>query len=176
MTPRTGRAALRLALFYLVAASLWAQTEEQSKESQHAKELMAAGKYEQAIPIYQKLVKALPGNTGLVFDLAMAERMAGRDRESVPHFEAVLKAEPKNHEIRSMLADALMSAGRFEQAAAHFRELSSAAPDNPRVWYGLGMAYQGIAGAALERLQKSDAKSPYVAALIADTVVQRRQY
>ena len=41
----------------------------------------AAGKYEQAIPIYQKLVQALPGNTGLVFNLALAERMAGRGRE-----------------------------------------------------------------------------------------------
>src|SRR5690348_3834646 len=112
MTLRTGRAALRLALFYF-AAMVWAQTEEQAKESQRAKELMAAGKYEQAIPIYQKLVQAMPGNTGLVFDLALAERMAGRDRESVPHFEAVLKAQPKNGEVRGMLADALMSAGRF---------------------------------------------------------------
>jgi tetratricopeptide (TPR) repeat protein len=175
MTLRTGRAALRLALFCFTAI-LSAQTEEQARDSQHAKELMAVGKYDQAIPIYQKLVKALPGNTGLVYDLAMAERMAGRDRESIPHFEAVLKAQPKNPEVRGMLADALMTAGRFEQAAAHFRELSNSAPQSPRAWYGLGMSYQGLAGAVFERLQKIDSTSPYVTALVADTRVQRRQY
>jgi tetratricopeptide (TPR) repeat protein len=175
MTVITGRAALRLALFCF-SVTLWAQTEEQSKESQHAKELMAGGKYDQAIPIYQKLVKELPGNTGLLYDLAIAERMAGRDRESVPHFQALVKAQPKNHELRGMLADALMTTGRFEQAAAQFRDLSNSVPDNPRVWYGLGMSYQGLAGAAFDRLQKIDSTSPYVAALVADTRVQRRQY
>src|SRR5215472_1389988 len=139
MTLRTGRAALRLALFCF-AASLQAQTEEQSKDSQHARELMEAGKYEQAIPIYQKLVKALPGNTGLILDLALAERMAGRDRESILHFEAVLRAQPKNEQVRGMIADALIATGRFEQAAAQFRELSNAVPDNPHFWYGLGMS------------------------------------
>jgi tetratricopeptide (TPR) repeat protein len=137
---------------------------------------MAAGKYEQAIPIYRKLVKALPGNTGLIFNLALAERMTGRDRESIPHFEAALKAQPKNQEIRGMLADALMTSGRFEQAAAQFRELSNAAPDNPRFWYGLGSSYQGLAAEVFDRLQKANTTSPYVAALVADTRVQRRQY
>src|SRR3954447_25776141 len=105
MTLRTGRAALRLPLFCF-AATLQAQTEEQSKDSQRARELMEAGQFEQAIPIYQKLVQAIPGNTGLILDLALAERMAGRDRESIAHFEAVLKAEPKNRDVRGMLADA----------------------------------------------------------------------
>jgi tetratricopeptide (TPR) repeat protein len=175
MTLRTGRAALRLALFCF-AAGLQAQTEEQTQDSQRARQLMEAGKFEQAIPIYQKLVKALPGNTGLTLDLALAERMAGRDRESIPHFEAVLKAQPKNRDVRSMLADALVAVGRFEQAAAQFRELSNVVPDNPHVWYGLGMSYQGLAGSAFDRLQTRDATSPYVAALVADTRVQRRQY
>jgi tetratricopeptide (TPR) repeat protein len=204
-----GRAALRLALFCFTAG-LWAQTEEQAKDSQHAKELMAAGKYEQAIPIYQKLVQALPGNTGMLLNLALAEHMAERDKESIPHFETVLNAQPnfvpallalaqarlalhdpraalapleklvaldpKNRDARGMLADVLLDAARFDQAAAQFRELSSLAPDDPQAWYGLGMSYQGLAGSAFERLQKSDPASPFVAALVADTRVQRRQY
>ena len=205
----TGRAALRLALFCLTAG-LFAQTEEQARESQHAKELMAAGQYEQAIPIYQKLVQGLPGNTGLVLNLALAEHMAGRDRESIPHFEAVLKAQPnlvpalsalaqarlalnepraavaplekvvaldpKNRDARGMLAGALLDSARFDQAAGHFRELTASSADDPRAWYGLGMSYQGLAGAAFDRLQKADPTSAYVSALVADTRVQRRQY
>lgn len=171
----TGRAALRFALFYF-AAGLWAQSEEQAKESQRARELMAAGKFEQAIPIYQKLVQTLPGNAGLVLNLALAERMAGRSREAIPHFEAVLKAQPKNREAREMLSGALMEVGRFEQAAAHLRELTAMLPDNPHAWYGLGMSYQGLAEAAFARLQKSDPESPYLAALVAETRVKRGQY
>jgi tetratricopeptide (TPR) repeat protein len=172
---RTGRAALRLALFCF-AALLWAQSEQQAKESQHAKELLAAGKYEQAIPIYQKLVQELPGNAGLLWNLALAEHLSGHDREAIPRLETVLKAQPKNREAREMLAASLMDARRFEPAAAHLRELTAMSPDDPHPWYELGMSYQGLADAAFERLQKGDAASPYVAALVADTRVKRRQY
>ena len=170
-----GRAALRLALFCSLGA-LWAQSEEQANESRHARELMAGGKYEEAIPIYRKLVQALPGNTGLVLNLALAERMAGRDREAIPHFELVLKAQPKNREAREMLAAAFMDVRRFEQAAAQLRELTAMSPDDPHAWYGLGMSYQGLADAAFERLQKVGSASPYVADLVADTRVKRMQY
>jgi tetratricopeptide (TPR) repeat protein len=164
-----------LALFCF-AARVWGQSEEQAKEAQHARELMAAGNYKSAIPIYQKLVQALPGNTGLVLNLALGERMAGRDREAIPHFEAVLKAQPKNLQAREMLAGALMDVGRFEQAASHLRELTAMSPDAPHAWYGLGMSYQSMAQAAFDRLQKSEAASPYMAALVADTQVKRKQY
>lgn len=204
-----GRAALRLApfLFVLLAG---AQTEEQARESDRARQMMAAGQFEQAIPIYKKLVADLPGNTGLLLNLALAEHMAGQEREAIPHFEAVLKTqpnltgallslgaahlalnepepaitplekvvakEPKNRDARGMLAGALMATGRFEQAAAQYRTLGDEFPDDPKAWYGLGMSYQALAGAAFDRLQKADPKSPYVAALVAETRVQRRQY
>ncbi len=171
---------------------------------------MAAGQYEQAIPIYQKVLKAVPGNSGVLLNLALAEHMAGRERESVPHLEAVLKAQPnlmpalialaqarlalneaslavaplekvvaaypRNREARGMLAAALLDAGRFEQAAARYREVANAEPNDARAWYGLGMSYQGLAGSAFDRLQKADPTSAYVAALVGDTRVQKRQY
>lgn len=170
-----GRAALRLALFYF-AAGLWAQTEEQAKAAQHARALMVEGQFEQAIPIYRSLVTAIPGNVGLLQNLAVAEHLAGRDAEAIPHLEAVVQAQPKNLEMRGMLAAALMGAARFEQAASQLRELTSLAPEDPHAWYGLGMSYQGLAEKAFERLQKANATSPYVTALVADTRVKRRQY
>jgi predicted Zn-dependent protease len=175
MILRQGRGAVRLALFCL-AAALWGQTEEQAQAAQHAKELMTVGKYEEAIPIYRSLVAALPGNAGLVQNLAIAEHMAGRELEAIPHFEAVLKAQPNNIQMRSMLAGALLDAGRFEQASAELRKLTALAPNDPHAWYGLGMSYQGLAEAAFDRLQKANPTSPYVTALVADTRVKRRQY
>jgi predicted Zn-dependent protease len=175
MNLRWGRVAVRLALFCLVTG-LWGQTEEQAQAAQHAKELMTAGKYEEAIPIYRSLAAALPGNMGLVQNLAVAEHMAGHELEAIPHLEAVLKAQPDNLQMRSMLAGALLDAGRFEQAAAQLRELTSRSPNDPHAWYGLGMSYQGLAEAAFDRLQKANPTSPYVTALVADTRVKRRQY
>jgi tetratricopeptide (TPR) repeat protein len=198
-----------LALFSF-GAGLWAQSEELARESQRARDLMAAGLYEQAIPLYEQLVKALPGNPGLVLNLGLAEHMAGREREAISHLESVLKAQPNqlpalitlaqarlalnepklaiaplekvvaadpgNREARGMLAAALLDAGRFEQAALRYQEVADAEPNDARAWYGLGMSYQGLAGAAFDQLQKIDPTSPYVSALVADTRVQRRQY
>ena len=201
---------MRLALFsFGLGLGAW-QTADQARESQRAKEMMAAGRYEEAIPVYQRLVQTLPGNTGLLLNLALAQHMAGHEREAVPAFEAVLKlqpnltpalfslaaarlalnqpqaalaplqkvvaAEPRNRDARGMLAGALLACGRFDQAAARYRELTAGNPDDPRAWYGLGMSYQSLSGGAFDALQKIDAKSPYVAALVADTRVQRRQY
>ena len=49
---------MRLALFYW-GATLGAQSGDPAAEAQRAKELMTAGQYEQAIPIYQRIVKAM---------------------------------------------------------------------------------------------------------------------
>ncbi len=175
MILRQGRVAVRLALFCF-AAVLWGQTEEQAQAARHARELMASGKFEEAIPIYRSLAAALPGNPGLVQNLAIAEHMAGHELEAIPHFEAALKAQPNNIPMRSMLAGDLLAAGRFEQASAQLRELTALSPNDPHAWYGLGMSYQGLAEAAFDRLQKANPTSPYVTALVADTRVKRRQY
>jgi tetratricopeptide (TPR) repeat protein len=201
--------------FFVVTAGLVitagpARAEDVTAKSQRAKEMMASGRFEQAIPIYKELVAALPGNPGLLLNLGLAEHMAGHERESIPVFEAVLKTQPKllpallslgaarlalrqpqlavaplqkavaaepgNPDARGMLADALNGAGEFDQAAEQYRKLTGLAPNDPRAWYGLGMTYQSMAANAFERLQKVNAQSPFVAALIADTRVQRRQY
>jgi tetratricopeptide (TPR) repeat protein len=205
-----GRAALRLAPFCFCLTHAFSQTPEQARQSELARQMMASGRYEEAIPVYKQLVQALPGNTGLLFDLGLAEYMAGHEREAIPRFEAVLKAQPnlmsallslsqarlalnqpalaivplqkavaadpKNVDARGLLAAALLDAGRAEQSVAQYRELTRLSPDDPRAWYGLGNAYQAIAANAFEALQKTDPTSPYVAALVAGTRVQRRQY
>src|SRR5581483_10976864 len=42
-----------------------AQTDALAEQSHRAKELMAEHRYAEAIPIYEQLVKAVPGNPGL---------------------------------------------------------------------------------------------------------------
>jgi tetratricopeptide (TPR) repeat protein len=194
----------------LFSGLVLAQNEALVEKSEQAKQLMASGKFEAAIPIYRDLVKALPRETGLLLNLALAQHMAGHDAEAIPNLEAVVRLQPSalpallslgsarlalgqpqqaiaplekavavdpaNHDARGMLAGAYMDAGRFEQAAELYRKLTTEAPDDPRLWYGLGMSYQSIATTALDKLQQADPQSPYLAALVAGTRAQRRQF
>ena len=179
-------------------------------KAQEARSLMAAGRFDDAIPLYRDLVKAMPGTPGLALNLGLAQHMAGRDREAVANFELVLRLqprtmpalmslaearlalgepvlavvplqraaaiEPESVDVRGMLATALMGAKRYVEAAAQYRWLSGKSPEDPRAWYGLGMAYQSLSTEAFERMQKLDAKSPWVSSLVADTRAQRGQY
>ncbi len=171
---------------------------------------MAEGRFEDAIPIYQKLVHALPGNPGFILNLGMAEQMAGHPQQAIPQFEAVLKAQPDNIpaltslgmaelqlnqprlavpplekllrvqpddlNARGMLAGAYMSLQRDDEAAEQYRKLTADDGSDPKAWYGLGKAYEALAAKAFAELSKDNPQSPYVAALLADSRLQRKQY
>jgi predicted Zn-dependent protease len=185
-------------------------SEALAEQSHRAKELMAERRYAEAIPIYEQLVKALPGNPGLLLDLGLAEHMAGQPGKAIPQFQAVLKLQPDNvpaltslamaalqtnqarlalapleklirlqpadKNVRGMLAGAEMSLGQFETAATQYRKLSAIDASDPKAWYGLGKAYEALASRTFHRLSTVAPKSPYVAVLLADTRLQRKQY
>ena len=94
-----------IASFFLCLALARAQSDELALKSRQAKEMMAAGRFGEAISLYKQLVQAVPQEPGLRLNLGLAEHMAGRDREAIPDFEAALKAQPN-------LFPALVSLGR----------------------------------------------------------------
>jgi tetratricopeptide (TPR) repeat protein len=204
------RAAIRSAVFLFACVVFRGQSEDQVREAQRGQQLMAAGKFADAVPVYRKLVQALPDNPGLLLNLALAEHMAGQQRPAILHFEVVLKAQPRNlpallsvaaahlelnepraailplqkvvamepanRDARGMLAGALFSVERFEQAAEQYRALTKVAAEDPQAWFGLGKSYESLATRAFQSLAEADAKSGYMAALLAGTRLQRRQY
>lgn len=102
-----------------------AQPEDLALKSQRAKELMASGRFEQAIPICKELVSAMPGNPGLLLNLGLAEHMAGHEREAVLVFEAVLKTQPallpallSLGAARLALKEPLLAVGPLQKAVA----------------------------------------------------------
>ena len=202
---------LRAAFFFVLLVSPgFPQTDGLAEQSRRGKDLMAQGRFEDAIGVYREMVKALPGNPGLVLNLALAEQMAGHPDQAIPHFETVLKAEPnsipaltslgmahlqlnqpgqalvplkkvitlepKDVNVRGMLAGAEMTLSRFDEAAAQYRAVTKLAPDDSKAWYGLGKAYEALATARFNELTKLAPQSAYVASLVADSRVQRRQY
>ena len=198
-------------LLFLCAAPLTAQNEAAlAEQSRQAKELMAAGRYQEAVPIYRQMVKALPGNTGLHLNLGLAEEFAGHPDRAIPQFELVLKSQPDsvpaltslamarlqsqqpgpaiaplrkllalqpdNRNACGMLAGALLSTDHPEEAAEQYRKLTAADPNDAKAWYGLGSAYEAWANHAFDQLTKLAIDSPYAAALVAESSLQRGQY
>src|SRR3989442_9221203 len=92
----------------LSVSSLLAQTNELAAKSRRGKELMAAGRFEEAIPIYRDLVKALPDSPGPLMDLGLALHMSGHEREAVTQFRMVLKLKPSDVPARLFLGAAYL--------------------------------------------------------------------
>ena len=194
----------------LVIAALAAAQTDLAAASHQAKELMAAGRYDEAVPIYQKLVAAVPDNPGLILNLGLAEEMGGHPAQAIPHFQTVLRAQPDNvpaltslgtsalqnnqprvaippleklltlqpddSNARGMLAGAYLTLNRPEEAASQYRKITDLDATDPKAWYGLGKAYEASAACAFDQLAKAAPQSAYVAALLADSRYQRKQY
>jgi tetratricopeptide (TPR) repeat protein len=124
-----GRAVPRLALS-LFAGPLCAQPDGLARDIDRANQLMQAGKYSQAIPIYQRAVKELPGNTGVLLNLALAEHMDGRERQAIPHLEAVLKSQPNHLPALQALAQARLALNEPKLAIPPLEKIAAAEPQN----------------------------------------------
>ncbi len=206
-----GRNILSLALSALfLLTPLFGQTSELTEKSHHAKELMDAGRYEEAIPIYRELVRALPKNPGLITNLGLALEMAGRKRDATREFEAalkldphqatallllgtahldlgeyalaipplqeLLKAQPDNVDAREILGESFLALGRFEQSAEHYEKVEPLDARNPKVWYGLGLSYQGLAQQNFDQLAKDAPGSAYWLDLVGESRLKVLQY
>lgn len=132
------------AVFFLCVAAACAQTEDLAEQSRHAKELMAEGRFAEAIPIYQKLVEAVPGNPGLVLNLGLAEEMAGQPQKAIPQFEIVLKTEPENVPALTSLAMAQLQMNRPNAAVPPLETLVHLQPGDPNPRGMLAGAYMSL--------------------------------
>ena len=124
------RLAWRAAFFIAAAFCSVAQDQDLAKLSNDARLLMAAGKFEEAIPICEQLVKAVPGNTGLVLNLGLAQEMAGHPAKAVPLFEQVLKTEPGNVPALMELASSQMELNQPKLALAPLKKVLGEQPAN----------------------------------------------
>lgn len=92
---------------------------------------MAEGRFEDAIPLYRQLVKALPSNPGLRLNLALAQHMAGHHREAIPNFESVLAAQPKSLPALISLGAARLALNDPRNAVSPLERAVAADPANP---------------------------------------------
>jgi len=150
-----------LCLALLPALSLLAQPDAAS-ESQRARQMMAAGRYTEAAPIYEKLVQAMPANPGLRLNLAMALHFSGEDTKAIPQFETVLKQQPTALPALMLLGASYLRTGNPAKAVPVLEKAMTIAPDDMQ---GRAMLADGLLmleryQAAIPHLRKLAAADP----------------
>jgi tetratricopeptide (TPR) repeat protein len=127
-----GRAARRSGLFLFLAFIAAAQSDDLVAKSRAAKQAMDSGNFAAAIPVYEELLRTLPGNNGMRMNLGLALHSAGRYQEAIPEFESVLKQQPGLTPARFLLALAWLKLNQPARAIAPLRAVVKAEPENKR--------------------------------------------
>ena len=151
----------------LLCCSLLAQSSDLALKSHRAKELLEAGKAEEAIPIYRELVQALPNNPGLIMNLGLALDMAGHKRQAVREFERVLKLDPRHVPALLLLGTDYVELGEPAKAVDPLQKVLKAQPNNLDAQEVLGEALLSLdrfeeAGRRFRNLAQQEAGNPKV--------------
>jgi predicted Zn-dependent protease len=102
--------------------------------------MLAEGRYADAIPLYEELVKALPDNPGLRLNLGIAEHMAGRDQQAVVTLGEVLRTEPGNGPALAMSGASYLRLGDAAKAIGFLERAHRVMPRDEKVLQMLGDA------------------------------------
>jgi tetratricopeptide (TPR) repeat protein len=134
---------MRMLCGLMVAACslVWGQTPELVNQSKQATALMGQGRFAEAIPLYEALVKAIPGNPGLLLNLGMAQHMAGQDAAAVLQFGRVLQGAPDTYPALAMGGAAYLRLGRVREAIPLLERAQRIRPGEATVVEALGSAY-----------------------------------
>src|SRR5574337_1302101 len=94
------------------------QRDDLAAQSQRGKDLIAAERFEEAIPIYRELSRTLPDDPGPLANLGMVLHLAGHDREAADKLEAVLKIDPSYMPAQLFLGASRMALGEPAKAVS----------------------------------------------------------
>src|SRR5256885_11939808 len=108
----------------------YSQSNDLAEKSRRAKELMAEGKFADAIPVYRELNTAVPNNPGLMLNLGMALHMAGEERESIAPLESAVKLDPNLAPAWLFLGAARLQLGQTPAAVDALKIVLHLQPDH----------------------------------------------
>jgi tetratricopeptide (TPR) repeat protein len=135
-----------------------------------------AKRYRDAAIDAATVVKLQPNSLAGNLILGSSYLEIGKPSLAVPPLETVLAMQPQERNALMMLGESLFRLGRYEDAAGNFEKARQLAPDNPKVWYGLGRAFEALSESAFHQLDSAAAESPYWHALQADLCLKQRRY
>jgi tetratricopeptide (TPR) repeat protein len=107
------------ACFFLVILTVApgvVRAQDLADKSHKAKDLMTAGEFAEAVPLYRQLVRALPDNPGMITNLGMALDMSGDKPGAIREYQAALKLAPGDFPALLLLGSAYLDSGQPSRA------------------------------------------------------------
>jgi predicted Zn-dependent protease len=133
----------RIAFAAAVLAGSWsafAQSQAQIEKAEQGKKAMAAGKFEEAIPIYRQLSQSVPNNPGLLLNLGMALHLAGHSRQAIAPLQSAIKLDAGIAPAWLFLGEAYLGAGDATRALQPLKKYVAREPGDPGGHQTLGDA------------------------------------
>jgi tetratricopeptide (TPR) repeat protein len=125
----------------LLIVSLAPQSADLVGRSQAAAESMQKGNFDEAARLYQELVRAVPGDAGLLMNLGMALAMGGHEAEAIGPLERAIKLKPALVPAHLFLGSSYLALGEASKAVAPLRRAVAAEPSNIEYRRLLARAY-----------------------------------
>jgi tetratricopeptide (TPR) repeat protein len=104
-------------------------------------ELLAAGKYKEAIVELEKAVVGLPDNIQLKQVLAQAYYKDGQLPKAISILETVTAADPTNTGVGLVLTNIYLENGQLDEAKARLATLPAGAVTDPTVYVNIGILF-----------------------------------
>jgi predicted Zn-dependent protease len=142
----------------------WGQLPEEGQRR------MAAGDFDGAVGVYQKLVKQVPANPGWKLNLGIALHMAGRDADAVGPLTVAAQAMPQVFPAHALLGTSLLRLGQAGKAVAPLQRAVAMRPNEAQgrrllaeAFLQSGQAKAAVGQlAALTKLEPGDAGAWFV--------------
>lgn len=109
-------------------------------ELERARQLHAAGRLAEAVPVYERLIAADPRNADALHLLGVAHLQVGRHAEALSLIDRALAARPAFPEAHNNRGNLLKAMGRPADAAAAYRAAIAANPRYAAAHHHLGVA------------------------------------
>ncbi len=141
---------------------------EITRRHNRAAALMDQYRFDKAVGILKKLVKARPESTELQVDLAVAlvnRRGPDDERRATKRLERIVEKHPDHLRARYVLAAIRHQSGKTEKALRHFRTVAKADPDDAHAAYYVGQCLAKLEKweKALRWLRRAMDADPYLA-------------
>ena len=134
-----------------------------------------SGHKREALGEFEKVLQLDPSNAVALLFLGTTYLDLGEVTKALNPLEKAVKAQPENPDAQEALAETCLALNRFDRAAEGYQKLSQLDSSNPKVWYGLGLSYDGLAQRSFDELAKLAPGSAYWLDLVAESRLETQQ-
>ena len=139
-----------------------AQTSDLAARSRVASRAMGEGRFDEAAGMYRELVRAAPGDAGLLMNLGMALAMGGREKEALEPLQQAISLKPDLAPAHIFLGSSYLALGAPDKAIAPLERAIKLRPSDLEPRRLLASAYAAVnrAADAVAQLRRATELAP----------------